>query len=647
MLFRSHGKLSFAKLQDATGEIQVMFHKDFTKLQAQAGFVDTVTYEGESKDAYKLLEKIIDMGDRIGVEGELFRTQKGELTILVSCVTFLSKAIRGLPDKHKGLADIDARYRQRYLDITMNQSVYDVLQMRFSFTKALREFYRSQGFIEVETPILGNAASGAAAKPFTTHHEDLDLDVFLRISPETALKKATVGRFEKIFEIAKEFRNEGSDPSHLQEFTGVEHYAAFRTYEDNMRFTEDMFAHLFDALELDPVRQIADKDGNVREVDFGKAREKIDYVAQVSADSGLDIMSYSDADTLRKDLKAKGIMFEKMDSMSLPTLIDYLYKKVTRPQIVGPAFVYNYPSAMQPLARRSDSNAAIAEQFQVVVNGREIIKAYSELVDPQLQAANFAAQSGDDEEATSGDDEFVLSMEYGMPPQSGFGMGIDRVMALLMGQDNLRDVILFPLMKPLHEQSHTTHKDAGTDAAAYGTLPSIAAVEALADKYLSATRQHCQEVADVMKRFAKKLNQPQDIRYTAGLLHDIDRDLIQKNSDKHLKEAFETIAAEIGLPQLLIEDIKSHGPELTGVPVNSLLRKYLSSVDELTGFIHAIALMRPEKFDGMSASSITKKMKDKKFAAGVDRDHLVNCEKYLNIPFATFAEEVLEAMKSL
>lgn len=465
MLHRSHGKLAFAKILDSTGQIQLMFHRDNCKIikveKNQDWTMNEVAVqalpfdESESGEmtAYKFFEKMIDMGDFIGVRGEVFKTHKGELTIFVKEFKFLSKAIRPLPEKFHGLSDQEDLYRKRYLDMTMNPETYARFLFKSKFYEVLRDFYRSEGFTEIQTPILDNAASGAAARPFVTHHNDFDTDVYLRIAFETSLKKATVGRFEKVFEIGQDFRNEGSDPSHVQEFTQVEHYAVYRNYEDNMRFTEKMFDYLFEKLGLAKQLKVKDKDWIEKIVDFTTPWERIDYTQGVNQASGLDISQYGidDADRLRADIQAKGISFEGMEKMGTTTLIDYLYKKVLRPKITGPAFIYNYPVIMQPLARISDGDENIVEQFQLLVNGWEICKAYSELVDPLLQQANFdkqaeAAAKGDDE-ATSGDEAFVEAMEYGMPPQSGFGMGLERILAILTEQDNLRDVIMFPLMK--------------------------------------------------------------------------------------------------------------------------------------------------------------------------------------------------------
>lgn len=332
-LFRSFGKISFAKIQDATGEIQVMFSRENCQIVTGDGLRAQLS---EEVSAYKFVEKLVDMGDFIGVEGELFLTHKGELTVFVSAFTFLSKAIRPLPEKFHGLKDEETLYRQRYLDLITNNETYSRFLLRSRFIKTMRDFYEEEGFIELETPILGNSASGAAAAPFMTHHNDYDLDVFLRISPETALKKATVGRFERVFEIARDFRNEGSDPSHLQEFTMVEHYVAYWNYEDNMRFIERMINSLFERLKLEKTVKIKDRDGNIQDVNFGATWERIDYMERIQKITGIDIAKYEpgDEEIFRKILKERNIIIEGMEKMGLTTLIDYFYKKLVRPKIV-------------------------------------------------------------------------------------------------------------------------------------------------------------------------------------------------------------------------------------------------------------------------------------------------------------------------
>lgn len=454
-LVQSRGmwKLIFAKLRDNTWDIQICFMRDMVNFNTGKKVVKELFLAWEEKTSFKIAEKFCQVWDIIWVIWDLFLTKHWELTIFVKEFQILSKAVRPLPEKFHGIHDQETIYRQRYLDLIMNDESYNRFKFRSEFVKAVREFYWKNDFIEIETPVLGSSASWAAAKPFITHHNDFDEDYFLRIAPETSLKKATVGRFERVFEIGKNFRNEWSDPSHMQEFTAVEHYAAWWNYEDNMKFTEEMFDYIFMKLNINREVEINDKEWNPRMVNFTTPWQRIDYIEWVNKASGLDITSYEawDEERLIADIKAKWIHFEWMDKMVVPTLIDYLYKKVLRPSITWPSFIFNYPKLMQPLARQSDMDENMVEQFQLVVNGWEVLKAYSELVDPKLQQDNFNAQSWAlekwDEEATAWDDDFVLAMEYGMPCQSGFGMWIDRIVSLLTEQENLRDVVLFPLMK--------------------------------------------------------------------------------------------------------------------------------------------------------------------------------------------------------
>lgn len=454
MSLKSHGKLAFAKIRDHSGTIQICFMRDIVEFHTGREVVNTITVGWDEKSAYKIAEKFTQVWDYIGVKWDLFETKHGELTLLVWEFQIMAKAIRPLPEKWHGVTDQETIYRQRYLDLIMNDESFSRFNVRSKFIDSLRDFYEKHSFVEIETPVLGNAASGAAAQPFITHHNDFDEDFFLRIAPETALKKATVGRFERVVEFTRNFRNEGSDPSHMQEFSAIEHYAAWWNFEDNMKFTEDMFDHIFHTVpELSKEVEIKDKEGKIQKVNFQTPWKRIDYIAGVKEKSWIDVSQYGveDEETLRTEIKKAWYSWEWLENQVTATMIDYLYKKVLRPGIVGPAFVYNYPKTMQPLARQSDANPEIVEQWQLVINGWEVIKAYSELVDPKIQVENFEAQ-GDalekwDEEATSSDDDFVLAMEYGMPPQSWWGMWVERILALLTGQDNLRDMVLFPLMK--------------------------------------------------------------------------------------------------------------------------------------------------------------------------------------------------------
>jgi lysyl-tRNA synthetase class 2 len=430
------GKLTFATLQDHSGRLQIAFRE-----------------EAVGAEEYKLLLKMIDLGDFIGVSGERFTTQKGEPTVLVKTWTMLSKALRQPPEKWHGIADRETAYRQRYLDTMSSRESFNRFLLRSAFLRALREFYWSKGFVEVEIPVLVNAASGALATPFATHHAALDLDVYLRIALETHQKECLVGGFDRTFALGPVFRNEGMDPSHLQEFTMCEHYASYWDYRENMKFTEEMLRTLLMATTGTTKANIPDRDGKLVEVDFAGEWPKITMRDLIKRDCGIDFELHSSADALRKAIADKKIALDvDVSALGRGNLIDQLYKKVSRPKIVAPTFITQHPIDLSPLARRNDENPNVTDRFQLVVGGWEIVNAYSELVDPVDQAERFGAQAeakdAGDTEAHGKDDEFVTALEYGCPPCSGWGMGIDRIVALLTAQENLKDVVLFPLMKP-------------------------------------------------------------------------------------------------------------------------------------------------------------------------------------------------------
>jgi len=435
MLFRDMGKLTFAHIQDFSGRIQIVFKVD------ELG-----------KDKYKEVLQIINIGDFIGVEGPVFKTKKGEISILVKKYKFLSKSLRDLPEKWHGLKNRELLYRQRYLDLIMNEETKERFKFRSDLLQELRDFYKKNNFEEVETSVLNNSASGALATPFITHHNALDTDVYLRIAPEIQLKELVIGGYEKVFEVAKVFRNEGIDPSHLQEFTMIEHYAAYWDYEDNMKFTEKMLTSVIKKLKGTLKLKILNRDEKLVDVDFTAPWEVVSFRELLKKDCGIDIDKFENADDLRKEIKKKKINIEDIDKLGRGNLIDALYKAVSRPNIIKPTFLINHPIDLSPLARKNDRNRMVVDRFQLIVNGWEILNAYSELIDSVDQQKRFdeqmkARQAGD-KEAMQKDEEFVKAMEYGMPPTSGWGMGVERLVALLTQQPNLRDVVLFPLMRP-------------------------------------------------------------------------------------------------------------------------------------------------------------------------------------------------------
>lgn len=435
VLMRPHGKLTFAQIQDHTGKIQIAFMQDFIGV-----------------DAYKMLRKI-DMADFLGVTGELFVTKHGELTLLVKEYVLLGKTLRPLPEKFHGLADQETKYRQRYLELLTSPETYKRFLFRTRLITLMRTFLDKHGFIEVETPILTSIPSGAAAKPFSTHHNALDIKLNLRIAPETFLKRAIVGGFDRVYEFAKCFRNEGMDPSHLQEFTMLEYYGAYWNYEDNMNFTEQLIVEVLKQLKGDLKISCLDRDGKEQIIDFTPPWPRLKFVEIIEKDSGINILdSYGDADALRAQTKKKKIVIEKAETMGYGNLCDALYKKVSRPSLIQPCFVIQHPVDTKPLARRNDQDPRLADTFQLLVNSWEIVNAYSELVDPLDQRERLMrqadAKAAGDEEAMPMDADYLLAMEHGMPPISGFGMGIDRFVALVTNQENLKDTVLFPLMRP-------------------------------------------------------------------------------------------------------------------------------------------------------------------------------------------------------
>ncbi|MES2623049.1 MAG: lysine--tRNA ligase [Patescibacteria group bacterium] len=434
VFLRNMGKLAFIKLQDFSGQLQIVAKADVLN------------------EEFDKLVDMIHVGDFIGAEGNIFTTQKGEISVLVEKFSFLSKSLRPLPEKWHGLTDTETVYRKRYLDLISNTETMDRFKFRSDFLRELRNFYNKYNFVEVDTPVLQTSASGALAKPFITHYNALDMDVYLRIAPEIYLKEAIVGGFDRVFEVARVFRNEGMDASHLQEFTMIEHYASYWDYEDNMKFTEEMFVEVVSKLKGSMTIECMNRDGEMVSVDLTPPWDRKTFRDLLIEDCGIDIDLYPETETLKAAIQKLGIQLKDIDTLGRGNMIDSLYKKVSRPKLVKPTFLTHHPIDISPLARKNDDNPLVTDRFQLVLNGWEIVNAYSELVDPIDQAERFAKQGeyreGGDEEAMQKDDEYVEAMEHGMPPMSGWGMGVERVVALLTNQPNLRDVILFPLLKP-------------------------------------------------------------------------------------------------------------------------------------------------------------------------------------------------------
>jgi lysyl-tRNA synthetase class 2 len=428
MLKRVMGKASFATVQDMSGRIQLFVSNDITGEAAHAEF------------------KHYDMGDILGAVGVLFKTKSGELSVRVTTVRLLTKALRPLPEKFHGLTDQEQKYRQRYLDLITNDASRDVFIKRTQIIQAIREFFVRHGYLEVETPMMHPIPGGASAKPFVTHHNALDLQMYLRIAPELYLKRLVVGGFEKVFEVNRNFRNEGVSTRHNPEFTMIEFYEAYRDYKYLMDFTERLFAEV--ARKVLGTTVISYQG---RELDLGKPFHRLTMVQAIQKYHP----QFTDAQlanrdfliTQLKDLKAKYNPKDAVGGLQLS-----LFEELAESHLFEPTFIIDYPIEVSPLARSSDARPEITERFELFIVGREIANGFSELNDAEDQERRFdaqvAAKDAGDEEAMFKDSDFVRALEYGLPPTAGQGIGIDRLVMLLTDSASIRDVILFPHMRP-------------------------------------------------------------------------------------------------------------------------------------------------------------------------------------------------------
>ncbi len=439
MSLRGHGRAFFSDLDDLSGRIQLFFQESQL-----------------SKSTFDLIQKTVDVGDVVTVEGIVFKTKAGQITVDVKKFSLLAKAIRPLPEKWHGFKDTEERYRQRYLDLIVNPEVRQIFICRSKILTRLRQFLDDNGFVEVETPILQPVYGGASAKPFTTHHNTLDMDMYLRISDELYLKRLIVGGLEKVYEVSRDFRNEGVSRFHNPEFTQVEFYWAYVDYEVLMEFTEKLL--------VDIIKHIK---GNLKiefqgvSLDFTPPFERITFRDIILQHTGIDIDKIENEKEFKNILKTKHIKLDLTGVVGLGALFDELYKQLIRSKIIGPTFVIDYPSEMIALAKRKADNPKKIATFQLIACGTELLKAYDELNDPQDQAGRWLEEQGLEEKgletAMQFDHDYIRALEYGMPPTAGWGMGIDRLTQFLTDQSTIKDVILFPAMRP--EEADTKTKD--------------------------------------------------------------------------------------------------------------------------------------------------------------------------------------------
>ena len=433
-LLRIMGKASFVNIEDESGSLQIYIARDNLP-------------EDFYNDVFK---KLYEVGDIIEVTGYPFVTNKGELSLHAHDVKILTKAISPLPEKFHGLTDKEMRYRQRYLDLIMNAEVRKTFHIRSKVISLTRRFFESKGFLEVETPMMHPIAGGANAKPFVTHHNALGIDRYLRIAPELYLKRLIVGGFEAVFEINRNFRNEGMDATHNPEFTSIEFYWAYKTYKDLIAITKEYFEYLFDNLDLPTVLPY----GEV-EVDFSKFTE-IELITSLSEIGGVPAEIVNDKEAILAFMKEQKL--DVNEAMNLGQLQGELFDEFVEAKLINPTFITMYPVEISPLARRNDERPELTDRFELFIAGREIANAFSELNDPVDQHGRFEDQMAAkdvDDEAHEMDEDFVNALSYGMAPTAGQGIGIDRLVMMLTNEHSIRDVLLFPAMKPLSSEIKT------------------------------------------------------------------------------------------------------------------------------------------------------------------------------------------------
>ena len=659
---RRQGKAAFIVLEDVSGQIQLFCR------------VNDLGEEG-----WGLLRQL-DLGDIVNATGRVLRTRRGQLSIAPTKLVLLSKSLRPLPEKFHGLTDREVRYRQRYVDLIMNPEVRDVFRKRSAIISLIRRYMEADGYMEVETPMMHAILGGANAKPFVTHFNALDRDFYLRIATELPLKRLIVGGMERVFEIGRQFRNEGMDLTHNPEFTSMEAYCAYSDLDGMKRLTEGLFKSIArEVCGCEEGHEVITYQG--QRVDMSGTWRSVPLSEVASQVVGEHVDMDTPIEHLRELCSANGI--ETEDGWGAGKLLFELYDELGESTLVDPTFVCDYPEEVSPLAKRKADDPRLTDRFELVICGHEYANAFSELNDPVDQAGRFAEQvaakgMGDDE-AMGYDYDYVRALEYGMPPAGGIGYGIDRMIMLFCDQPAIRDVLLFPQMKPevvtradiasqLPEKTDNAaasvdviaddaENGAANEAARDSAAPALSTgltrdqAFALLERYNKDPFhiQHAETLEGLMRYYAEKYD-PANVDFwgQVGLLHDLDWEEFQ-DAVQHTVKAGELIEAEGGTPEL-VHAIQTHNsdnnPDLP--QPESKMERVLYAADELSGLIQAAILMRPSKsVMDLEVKSLKKKFKDKHFAAGCSRDVIRHGAELNGMELDDLFASMIEAMRAI
>jgi lysyl-tRNA synthetase class 2 len=629
--FRQHGKATFADLSDETGKIQLLFRLN--------------TLE---EHKYKFLD-LLDIGDFLGVSGPVITTEAGEITISVENFELLSKSIRPLPSQWYGLKDVEEKYRKRYLDLIINEQVKKNLDTRWLLERKIREFLWSKNFKEVETPVLQNLYGGTNAKPFTTHLNALDQEMFLRVAPELYLKRLIVGGYEKVFEIARNFRNEGMDHAHQPEFTMLEWYEAYADYHDVMNLVESMMKFL--ASEILQTTVIPVKG---QQIEIGNSWPKKTVRELLKEHLKIDSKLITDAETREVLLKHK---VEIPGEWSKNKALYLLFDKVIAPTLTGPIWVIDLPREVSPLSRQHRDDDALVERFNGFLGGDEIFDGWSEVVSGIDQRQRFEVEqknmrAGDDETQPL-DEEFIEALEFGCPPLGGIGFGIDRLAMLFTNTESIREIIAFPLLRP--ERGSTSSNDPKLTKKAVKNGPPLtfsreAALKLVREKLKNENLvRHSLSVEAVMRSLANHFGGDEEKWGILGLLHDSDYEETKEDIEKHTLLTIGWLKDHGETDPELIRALQSHNAERTGFPgPDGLMEWSLFCCDELTGLIVATTLMQPtKKLADTTTDSVMRKWTKKGFAAGAKREDIEQCVERLGIPVEQFVGIALSAMQKI